>query len=126
VAKACSSIVVYDEALDTRSFGNQRWETSAAHVTKIWLIAVQLPQSSERGLAMERTQAGLSRAEAQGKALGRPSSLKAGKQQTIRAARATGWSLGVLAIQYGASRAAIQRIEKKVESDKALTGPAFR
>lgn len=67
----------------------------------------------ERDLLIERTQAGLSRAKAEGKALGRPAALSAGQQQDIRQRRSQGASLGVLAKEYGVSRAAIQRAEKR-------------
>lgn len=67
----------------------------------------------ERDLLIERTQAGLSRAKAQGKTLGRPQSLTATQQTEILAARKVGASLGVLAAKYGVSRAAIQRVEKR-------------
>jgi len=67
----------------------------------------------ERDLLIERTQAGLSRAKAQGKTLGRPQSLTAAQQTEILAARKGGASLGVLATKYGVSRAAIQRVEKR-------------
>ncbi len=67
----------------------------------------------ERDLLIERTQAGLSRAKAAGKALGRPQALTADQQRAIVAARRDGASLGVLAKQHGVSRAAIQRIEKR-------------
>lgn len=67
----------------------------------------------ERDLLIERTQAGLSRAKAEGKALGRPSALTVAQQQAVIASRAQGVSLGVLAKQYGVSRSAIQRIEKR-------------
>jgi putative DNA-invertase from lambdoid prophage Rac len=67
----------------------------------------------ERDLLIERTQAGLKRAKAQGKALGRPPSLNTSQQEEILAARKEGVSLGVLAAKYGVSRAAIQRVEKR-------------
>lgn len=67
----------------------------------------------ERDLLIERTQAGLSRAKAEGKALGRPSALTTEQQETIRQRRAAGVSLGALAKEYGVSRAAIQRVEKR-------------
>ncbi len=67
----------------------------------------------ERDLLIERTQAGLNRAKAAGKALGRPQALSLDQQQQIRAARAQGSSYGLLAKQYGVSRAAIQRVEKR-------------
>ena len=67
----------------------------------------------ERDLLIERTQAGLTRAKAEGKVLGRPSALSRDQHDTVRAQRAAGVSLGVLAKEFGVSRAAIQRIEKR-------------
>jgi putative DNA-invertase from lambdoid prophage Rac len=66
----------------------------------------------ERDLLIERTKAGLSRAKSEGKALGRPASLTAEQQATIRLQRSKGVSFGALAAEYGVSRAAIQRAEK--------------
>jgi len=67
----------------------------------------------ERDLLVERTQAGLQRAKAEGKALGRPSALTEEQQQEVLAKRAEGVSLGDLAKQYGVSRSAIQRVQKR-------------
>lgn len=67
----------------------------------------------ERDLLIERTQAGLSRAKAEGKVLGRPSALSAAQLESVQAQRAAGKSLGLLAKEYGVSRAAIQRAEKR-------------
>ena len=67
----------------------------------------------ERDLLIERTQSGLARAKAEGKVLGRPAALTPAQQEAIRSARASGLSLGVLAKEYGVSRAAIQRVEKR-------------
>lgn len=67
----------------------------------------------ERDLLVERTQAGLSRAKAEGKTLGRKAKLDADTQATIAAKRKEGVSLGALAKEYGTTRAAIQRVEKR-------------
>lgn len=67
----------------------------------------------ERDLLIERTQAGLTRAKAEGRTLGRPAALDAAKQAAIREKRSAGVSLGVLAKEYAVSRAAIQRVEKR-------------
>lgn len=87
--------------------------TSAAGKMTMGVIAAVA--EFERDLLIERTQAGLSRAKAEGKALGRPSALTEQQQQAVLASRAQGASLGVLAKQYGVSRAAIQRVEKRAE-----------
>jgi len=85
--------------------------TSAAGRMTMGVIAAVA--EFERDLLIERTQAGLSRAKAAGKALGRPQTLTNDQQAAIRAARSSGVSLGALAKQHGVSRAAIQRVEKR-------------
>lgn len=67
----------------------------------------------ERDLLVERTQAGLGRAKAEGKTLGRPAALTAAQQAEVLRRRSEGHSLGNLAKEFGVSRAAIQRIEKR-------------
>lgn len=67
----------------------------------------------ERDLLIERTQAGLARAKAEGKVLGRPQTLTSDQQQAILVRRREGVSLGALAKDYNVSRAAIQRVEKR-------------
>jgi len=67
----------------------------------------------ERDLLIERTQAGLARAKSEGKTLGRRASLSSDQQQAVVKLRREGSSYGVLAKQFGVSRAAIQRIEKR-------------
>ncbi|MFC0101303.1 recombinase family protein [Sphingopyxis terrae] len=67
----------------------------------------------ERDLLVERTQAGLSRAKAEGKLLGRPRTMTDEQEAEVRAKRAAGASLGYLAKSYGVSRSAIQRAEKR-------------
>lgn len=86
--------------------------TSAAGRMTMGVIAAVA--EFERDLLIERTQAGLSRAKAAGKVLGRPQALTKAQQAAIVTARASGVSLGVLAKEYGVSRAAVQRIEKRV------------
>jgi putative DNA-invertase from lambdoid prophage Rac len=85
--------------------------TSAAGKMTMGVIAAVA--EFERDLLIERTQAGLKRAKAAGTALGRPSVLSAAQQSLIRKRRSEGISLGVLAKEYGVSRAAIQRVEKR-------------
>jgi putative DNA-invertase from lambdoid prophage Rac len=85
--------------------------TSAAGRMTMGVIAAVA--EFERDLLIERTQSGLSRAKAAGKALGRPQTLSNDQQEAIRRDRAAGVSLGVLSKQYAVSRAAIQRVEKR-------------
>ena len=86
--------------------------TSAAG--KMTMAVISAVAEFERDLLIERTQSGLARAKASGKALGRPSALSSDQQALIRQKRAEGVSLGVLAKEYGVSRAAIQRVERRV------------
>lgn len=65
----------------------------------------------ERDLLIERTQAGLSRAKAEGKALGRPMTLTVEQQAEIAGKRKAGISIRALAKEYGTSLASIQRAE---------------
>jgi putative DNA-invertase from lambdoid prophage Rac len=70
----------------------------------------------ERDLLIERTQAGLARAKAEGKTLGRPPALTPAQRTDVLQGRQEGRSLGQLAKAYGVSRAAIQRVERKCAS----------
>jgi putative DNA-invertase from lambdoid prophage Rac len=85
--------------------------TSAAGKMTMGVIAAVA--EFERDLLIERTQAGLRRAKAAGRALGRPALLSPAQQALIRTRRSEGVSLGALAREYGVSRAAIQRVEKR-------------
>lgn len=89
--------------------------TSAAGRMTMTVIAAV--GEMERGLLIERTQAGLARAKSEGKVLGRRPSLNFEQKRDVLAARAAGESLGLLAKRYGVSRAAIQRIEKAAQGD---------
>lgn len=66
-----------------------------------------------RDLLVERTQSGLARPKAAGKALGRPSAFSQDAQEEIMHRRLEGVSLGVLAKRHGVSRAAIRRVERR-------------
>jgi putative DNA-invertase from lambdoid prophage Rac len=63
----------------------------------------------ERDLIIERTQAGLARAKAEGKQLGRKSSLPPEERQRVREALEKGVSVSQLARDHGTSRATILR-----------------
>jgi putative DNA-invertase from lambdoid prophage Rac len=85
--------------------------TSAAG--KMTMAVIAAVAEFERDLLIERTQAGLVRAKASGKVLGRPQTLTDDQQRTIIEKRRQGVSLGTLAKEYSVSRAAIQRVEKR-------------
>ncbi len=85
--------------------------TSAAG--KLTMGVINAVAEFERDLIVERTQAGLKRAKAEGTVLGRPSALTPAQQEAVLKRRGLGASLGTLAKEYGVSRAAIQRVERK-------------
>jgi putative DNA-invertase from lambdoid prophage Rac len=63
----------------------------------------------ERDLLIERTNAGLNRAKAQGKQLGRPPAFTPEERAAITAQHAAGTSICALAREHGKARAVIQR-----------------
>ncbi|WP_250146236.1 recombinase family protein, partial [Escherichia coli] len=82
--------------------------TSAAG--KLLLSMLAAVAEMERDLLIERTQAGLSRAKAEGKKLGRPSKIAAEARRAIVAKKNNGVSVSALAREYGVSRATITAI----------------
>jgi putative DNA-invertase from lambdoid prophage Rac len=64
----------------------------------------------ERDLLVERTQAGLVRAKAEGKVLGRPGTLNLDQRETIIQRLDAGASVSVLAREYKTSRQTIIRV----------------
>ena len=85
--------------------------TSAAG--KMTMSVINAVAEFERDLLIERTQAGLRRAKAEGKKLGRPRALDDQQQAEAMAMRAQGHSLARVASAMGVSRSAIQRIEQR-------------
>jgi len=70
----------------------------------------------ERDLIVERTQAGLKRAKAEGKTLGRPSALSVEIEQDIIRQRAQGVGIRALSRTHKVSPTTIQRIEKRAQT----------
>ncbi|ELI8402795.1 recombinase family protein [Yersinia enterocolitica] len=79
--------------------------TSAAG--KLLLSMLAAVAEMERDLLIERTQAGLSRAKAEGKKLGRPSKIAPEARRSIIEKNKRGTSVSALAREYGVSRATI-------------------
>lgn len=82
--------------------------TSAAG--KLLLSMLAAVAEMERDLLIERTQAGLSRAKAEGKKLGRPSKIATEARRAIIEKNYIGTSVSALAREYGVSRATIVAI----------------
>ena len=86
--------------------------TSAAG--KLMLTMLAAVAEMERDLLVERTQAGLARAKAEGKTLGRPSKTTDEQRREIAADYAAGVSVSELARRFAVSRANILGIVKPV------------
>lgn len=71
----------------------------------------------ERDLLIERTQAGLARAKAEGKALGRPPSLNWTQHTEVLRRIGEGAAVAALAREYGVSRQSIMRIRDAALAD---------
>jgi putative DNA-invertase from lambdoid prophage Rac len=84
--------------------------TSAAG--KMMLAMLAAVAEMERDLLVERTHAGLSRAKAEGKTLGRPPRTSAAQRSTIASRHTKGESISSLAKAYDISRATVMRIVK--------------
>ena len=64
----------------------------------------------EKDLLIERTNAGMARAKAEGKAIGRPPTFTSREAQEVRGRLSKGESVAVLAREYGTTRQTIMRI----------------
>ena len=80
---------------------------------KMTMAVVNAVSEMERDLLIERTQAGLARAKAQGKKLGRKPKLSPEDRDQIRILKNEGASLAALAKQYGVSRSLIQHVMRE-------------
>lgn len=88
---------------------------------KLMLTMLAAMAEMERDLLVERTQAGLARAKAQGKVLGRPASTTNEQRAVMTARHSAGASISALAREYRISRASVMRIVKPVASEE-MTG----
>jgi len=79
---------------------------------KLMLTMLAAMAEMERDLLVERTQAGLVRAKAQGKILGRPASTTDEQRIVMTARHSAGTSISALARDYNISRASVMRIVK--------------
>jgi putative DNA-invertase from lambdoid prophage Rac len=73
----------------------------------------------ERDLIIERTQAGLERAKADGKVLGRPAVLDAPRRAAVRADLEAGATVAELARRHGVSRQTVMRVRDGARGEAA-------
>jgi putative DNA-invertase from lambdoid prophage Rac len=84
----------------------------SAPAGKLMLAMLSAVAEMERDLLVERTQAGLARAKAEGRRLGRPRKTTPHQHHEIRAALAAGATVSATARQYAVSRATIIAIRE--------------
>jgi putative DNA-invertase from lambdoid prophage Rac len=89
------------------ALGGQDLTSASGKLTMGVLAAVA---EFERDLLIERTQAGLARAKAEGKPVGRPSALAPVQAVEVRRRLASGEALASLARAYDTSRQTIMRV----------------
>lgn len=82
---------------------------------KMTMSVIAAVAEFERDLLVERTQAGLARAKAEGKSLGRPSSLSELQSQSVRQRIKAGDSVAALAREFQTSRQTIMRARDAAE-----------
>jgi putative DNA-invertase from lambdoid prophage Rac len=82
----------------------------ASPAGKMMLTMLAAVAEMERDLLIERTQAGLARAKAQGRTLGRPAKTTPGERVRIIQSRKQGASISALAREFGVARATILAI----------------
>ena len=83
----------------------------ASSTGKLTMSVINAVAEFERDLLIERTQAGLSRARAEGKRLGRPASLNAEQQAMVARQLEKGVAVSALAREFKASRQTILRVK---------------
>ena len=86
----------------------------ASAAGKLMLTMLAAVAEMERDLLVERTQAGLARAKAAGKTLGRPVRTTDEQRATMMARHKGGTSISALAKDYAISRASVMRIVKPI------------
>ncbi len=84
----------------------------ASPAGKMMLTMLAAVAAMERDLLVERTQAGLERAKAEGKTLGRPTKTTSEQRQEMRVKYELGESVSALARLYGVSRASVLSVVK--------------
>jgi len=91
--------------------------TSAAG--KMTMSVLNAVAEFERDLLIERTQAGIARARAEGKTLGRPPALTKAQQAEAMQRLVTGDSVAKVARDYGTTRQSIMRIRERLGRSSA-------
>jgi len=96
----------------------------ASPTGKLLVTMLAAVAEMERDLLIERTHAGIERARAEGKAIGRPSKTTPVQREAIRKALAGGATVSKMAAEYGVSRATVISIRDATTTGEAERGPA--
>lgn len=80
---------------------------------KMTMNVINAVAQFERDLLIERTQAGLARAKAEGKNLGRPPALSLDDQKSVRSKIENGEAIAAIARQFNTSRQTIMRVKNQ-------------
>jgi DNA invertase Pin-like site-specific DNA recombinase len=104
VQQTVKSLAERDIRVRVLSLGGQDLTSPSG---KLMLAMLSAVAEMERDLLVERTQAGLQRAKAEGKILGRPSKSTPEQRSRIRAALSAGQSVSQVARDFGLSRATV-------------------
>ena len=83
---------------------------------KLTMGVINAVAQFERDLLIERTQAGLARAKAEGKRMGRPPALSRTKRDEVRHRLATGDAVAAIARDLDVSRQTIMRIRSQTQN----------
>src|SRR3954471_13599 len=88
----------------------------ASSTGKLTMNVINAVAEFERDLLVERTQAGLSRAKAEGKVLGRPPSLTADQRKAVERRLEHGATVSALAREFNTSRNTIMRVRDAISA----------
>ena len=91
---------------------------------KLTMNVINAVAEFERDLLIERTQAGLSRAKAEGKTLGRPASLTQAQQSDVARRLNEGATVSALARELKISRQSVMRIRDAGAANEKMRGTA--
>lgn len=86
---------------------------------KLTMGVINAVAQFERDLLIERTQAGLARAKAEGKRMGRPPALSSEDQELVRVAIMVGKPIAAIARDMGVSRQTIIRLRGQLQKNPA-------
>jgi len=89
---------------------------------KLMLAMLAAAAEMERDLIVERTEAGLARAKAEGKTLGRPAKTTPEQRKAMVQGYANGQSVSALAKPYGVSRATVVTVVRSNQGGEASGG----